>query len=547
MRITPDPRASAEDSNHLRGEEKVSALQAYEKPAFKQDPSPATEKNAITTDVQPGDVEPVSVDQDGDVIRETDYTPAEYKILLKKIDRYLLPLMWFCYGIQQTDKTALGTQAIFGLREDTNLVGQQYSWLTTIFYITYLCGEFPSNFLLQRWAIGRSLSIYMLCWGICVICIAAAQNWSHLMALRGLQGFFECTISPGFIMIVSTWYRTEEHSARALFWQSANAGFGIIASLVMYGIANHALHHESGIAAWRCISLFLGSCTIVLALICFVLLGSPKEVRWLSKEEKRMAAARIVRNKAGRDVTGIKWSWEQTAEAFMDPQLYFCMFNAFLSSVPNGGLTTFANIMLNSFGFTELQVILIEIPRSALSLIIFLIVGLYTRKVPNRRMYVMAASCIPPFVGLLGMALLPNTPAYRWTKWGMYFMSVPYVLALFLAWTLIPSNVAGRTKKTLISSATFLGYCVGNMCGSQIFKSEDAPRYIPGTTGASVCLGMEFVLICCWRAYYVWQNWRRERAARESGVGSEEQERMGRELGERNVTDLQNPHFRYTM
>lgn len=162
-------------------------------------------------------------------------------------------------------------------------------------------------------------------------------------------------------------------------------------------------------------------------------------------------------------------------------------------------------------------------------------------------MYVMAASCIPPFVGLLGMALLPNTPAYRWTKWGMYFMSVPYVLALFLAWTLIPSNVAGRTKKTLISSATFLGYCVGNMCGSQIFKSEDAPRYILGTTGASVCLGMEFVLICCWRGYYVWQNWKRERLARESGVGSEEQERLGRELGERNVTDLQNPHFRYTM
>lgn len=42
-------------------------------------------------------------------------------------------------------------------------------------------------------------------------------------------------------------------------------------------------------------------------------------------------------------------------------------------------------------------------------------------------------------------------------------------------------NVAGRTKKTIISSATFLGYCVGNMCGSQIFKSKDAPKYTSGT------------------------------------------------------------------
>ncbi|KAF2765001.1 MFS general substrate transporter [Teratosphaeria nubilosa] len=185
--------------------------------------------------------------------------------------------MWFCYGVQQTDKTATGTQAIFGLREDTHLHGQQYSWLTTIFYITYLCGEFPSNFLLQRWALGRTLSIYMLCWSICGICIAAAKNWNQLMALRGLQGFFECTISPGFILIVGTWYRTEEHSARALFWQSANAGFGIISSLVMYGIGVHAEKH-GGLDPWRCISLFLGSATIALALVCFALLGSPKEV-----------------------------------------------------------------------------------------------------------------------------------------------------------------------------------------------------------------------------------------------------------------------------
>lgn len=53
-------------------------------------------------------------------------------------------------------------------------------------------------------------------------------------------------------------------------------------------------------------------------------------------------------------------------------------------------------------------------------------------------------------------------------------MTVPCVVGLFLAWTLIPSNVAGRTKRTLTSSFTFVGYCVGNMVGSQIFKAKDA-------------------------------------------------------------------------
>jgi ACS family allantoate permease-like MFS transporter len=164
------------------------------------------------------------------------------------------------------------------------------------------------------------------------------------------------------------------------------------------------------------------------------------------------------------------------------------------------GLTTFGNIMYNSFGFTRLQVLLVDIPRSGelqylgalrlrgttrpltnlelvVSLTLFLIVGIYTRRVPNRRLYIMAASTITPFIGLIALSMIPNSPANKWTKWGMYLITVPYVLALFLAWTLIPSNVAGRTKKTIISSATFLGYCVGNMAGSQIFKEADAPRY----------------------------------------------------------------------
>jgi hypothetical protein len=87
-------------------------------------------KSSDTPDVAEGEL--VDNDKDGnvDVIREKDYTEAEYEKLLRKIDRYLLPSMWFCYGIQQTDKIAIGTQAIFGLVEDTNLVGQQYSWLT---------------------------------------------------------------------------------------------------------------------------------------------------------------------------------------------------------------------------------------------------------------------------------------------------------------------------------------------------------------------------------------------------------------------------------
>ncbi|KAK6974620.1 putative major facilitator superfamily transporter protein [Favolaschia claudopus] len=478
---------------------------------------------------------------------ENNYSDADYARVLRKVDRILLPLMWICYGIQQADKTSLANQAIFGIRSDTQLKGQQYQWLTTIFYITFLVGELPSNFLLQRFPMGRMLTIYMFCFGGCVLLVSIAQNFTHLLVLRALQGFFQCTISPGFVLLTATFYTVSEHSSRALFWQSANAGFGILFDLCSYGIALYAQKHPGGLAPWRGISVFLGSITILCAIVCFFLLGTPKEVRWLSREEKNMVNARVVKNKAGRDTTGIKWNWQQVNEALTDPQCYFYVCNAFLACVPNGGLSTFGNILSTSFGFTELQVLLVGIPRSIASLLLFLAVGIYTARVRNRRLWIMAAALVPPFAGFLALSLLPNEPRYKWVKWGLYFMNVPFVLTLFMGWTLITSNVAGRTKKTIISSATFLGYCLGNIVGSQIFKTADAPHYIPGIITCSICFGLNFLLVLAWRSYYVKENARRDAVLTRSGLSVDTQEETGRRLGEMDVTDSENLYFRYTL
>ncbi|THW05169.1 MFS general substrate transporter [Aureobasidium pullulans] len=459
--------------------------------------SPAVEMATMEkqNSIEVGEVSEIS-EQDI-VAAEGEYTEEQYKQLRRKIDRYLLPLMWLCYGIQQTDKTALGTQATFGLREDTGLHGQQYSWLTTVFYLVYMIFEFPSNIILQRYKMGKILSCYMICWGVVVLCIGFAQNFTHLVVLRALQGLFECCISPGFILVVGSWYKTREHASRSLVFQSANAGFGIISSLALYGIGKRGAKNPDS-EPWRWMSYFLGTMTILVGVACLFLLGTPSEVKWLSPEEKRMANARIVGNNTGHDRTGVKkWQWKQVRECLIDPCFWFAGINAFLSSLPNGGLTTFAHIINTSFGFTNLQVILLDIPRSAFSVLYFVAVGLITSRKTGLRLFFMIGSTIPPFVGFLGMAFIPNNPSMKWTKWGMYFMTVPYVISLFLAWSLIPSNTAGRTKRTFTSSFTFVGYCVGNMAGSQIFKAKDAPYYIPGVIGCAICFGLEFAVLVC--------------------------------------------------
>lgn len=40
---------------------------------------------------------------------------------------------WFAYGIQTVDKTGLSTQATFGIRADTHMVGNDYAWRVFLF------------------------------------------------------------------------------------------------------------------------------------------------------------------------------------------------------------------------------------------------------------------------------------------------------------------------------------------------------------------------------------------------------------------------------
>lgn len=132
----------------------------------------------------------------------------------------------------------------------------------------------------------------------------------------------------------------------------------------------------------------------------------------------------------------------------------------FLMRLFLSGLTSFGSIMYASFGFDSLDVLLVGLPRSGMSnpklcnshfleqelplthhnlvisLILFTIVAIYIRKVQNRRMYIMMFGCVTPFIGLLAMSLLPDTPEYKWIKWGLYIMTMPFVFPIFLGWSL---------------------------------------------------------------------------------------------------------------
>jgi hypothetical protein len=54
---------------------------------------------------------------------------------------------------------------------------------------------------------------------------------------------------------------------------------------------------------------------------------------------------------------------------------------------------------------------------------------------------------------------------------GVFAVNIPLSLSL------VSSNVAGFTKRSVISALIFVAYCVGNIVGPQFYLAEEEPDY----------------------------------------------------------------------
>ena len=126
------------------------------------------------------------IDRNGDVALKflgddvEPITEEEEKRVLRKIDWRLVPVMMLVNSVQLIDKNVsplrsvatsanrpqtLGAAALYGLIQQANLKGQEYSMLVALFYIGYLVAEYPSNYLMQKFPTGKYLTVNFILWG----------------------------------------------------------------------------------------------------------------------------------------------------------------------------------------------------------------------------------------------------------------------------------------------------------------------------------------------------------------------------------------------
>lgn len=134
-------------------------------------------------------------------------SPSDDARILRRIDLALLPLMLAVYFLQALDKATLSYASIFGLIEDTGLVGEQFSWLGSVVFLAQLIMQLPVAFALVKLPIGKFTSVMVLGWGLTLAAMTWANTFTLLLVARFFLGAFEASVGPSFVAITQMWWR----------------------------------------------------------------------------------------------------------------------------------------------------------------------------------------------------------------------------------------------------------------------------------------------------------------------------------------------------
>ncbi|KAG5795541.1 hypothetical protein H9Q69_005400 [Fusarium xylarioides] len=153
-------------------------------------------------------------------VEKIDYSGAHEKTdpkeiaLVKKLDRWMMPMLWSMYWLNYLDRNAIALARLNDLEEDLNLKGTEYQTCVSILFVGYILGQIPSNMFLTRTRPSRYMGIMMMLWAVVSALTAVAKDFKGLLLTRFFLGLTEAPYYPGAVYLLSIFYTRKEVATR---------------------------------------------------------------------------------------------------------------------------------------------------------------------------------------------------------------------------------------------------------------------------------------------------------------------------------------------
>ncbi|CAI6341921.1 unnamed protein product [Periconia digitata] len=407
-----------------------------------------------------------------------DYSGAHEKTdpkeiaLVKKLDRWIMPMLWSMYWLNYLDRNAIALARINDLEEDLNLTSTQYTCVSILF-VGYLLGQIPSNIILTRTRPSRYMGVAMMLWAVVSALTAVSKDFTGLLLTRFFLGLTEAPYYPGAVYLLSIFYTRKEVATRIAILYTGNVLATAFAGLIAAGIF-HGMDDAGGLSGWRWLFILQGAVTFVIAVVgFFVLPDYPHNTVWLTPDERLLATQRMELDTVGNE--GETSTWKGFKQASSDPMVWIFAGMAHMHLAANGFKNFFPTVV-QTLGFSETITLVLTCPPYLIAGASTIGVSWLSGKLNEKTWHITASKSVATIGFVAACAINPTNTGGRYASMVIFTIGTYAVNSLILAWT---GSTCGQTKE---KKAVAIGIVTTVMNASFIWTpylwpKSDGPRY----------------------------------------------------------------------
>ncbi|KAK4994186.1 hypothetical protein LTR66_005722 [Elasticomyces elasticus] len=446
---------------------------------------------------------PPSSFADGKPVTEYEFAPERFDPAAEarlrwKIDLYIVPTVALLYLFCFIDRANIGNARLAGFEKDLGLKDYDYNKVLSIFYISYIIFEIPSNMACKWIGPGWFIPAISLGFGVCSICTAFVHNIQSASGVRFLLGAFEAGMLPGIAYYLSRWYRRSELAFRLSLYIVMAPLAGAFGGLLASGILK--LSHFGGLQKWRMIFAIEGIITCILSLIAFfTLTDRPATARWLTQEEKTLADARVRSERVAATEVLDKFDGAKILRGIFNPVTLATAFIFLLDNITVQGLAFFAPTIVKSI-YPKATIVsqqLHTVPPYIVGAFFTLLFPFLSWKFDRRNIFFVVSA---PLMMVGYIMFLASTNAS--VRYGATFVIASGAFAFgALCNAQVSANVISDTARSTAIGTNVMFGNIGGLISTWSFLPFDAPNYHIGNglnLGTSTGIFILSILLLLW-------------------------------------------------
>lgn len=446
-----------------------------------------------------------------------EWDPEEEKKVIRKLDWRVAFTACFMFVGLQVDRGNLAQAVADNLLKDLKLTTNDFNTGNTLFFISFLLAEIPSQIISKALGPDRFVPFQICAWSIVAISQGAMKNRAGFFITRVLIGLLEGGFIADLVLWLSYFYTSKELPIRLSFFWTSLSLTQIVTSVLAFGILR--MRGIGGLAGWRWLFIIEGVLTLLIGIWSFhAMVPSALQTKsklnpkgWFTEREEKIVVNRVLRDDPSKGDMNNRQplSLKQVWKSLCDYDLWPIYFIGLVVYIPQGTIQPYLTLTMKSLGFSTFNVNLLFIPQAVFHIITLLIVTWVSERLNDRAFVALSL----PLVTIPAMAAVrywPGSMVQAWPTFALVtiVLSAPYIHAICVAWVSRNSNSI-RTRS--ISSALYNMFVqLGSIISSNIYRKDDAPLYRRGNTVLFAISIFVIPVLLSVKAYYVWRNKQRD-------------------------------------